>query len=234
LQGNKGRQATLRLDALAPAKPSVPKPIMHERTRLPVSDTAAIRIAKTLALRGLDGLRDISVPHIDPQGLQIRVDAVLDRHDIAKTDRDCLLATLNAFRSLMRQLKLQDCIRSCMLPDASDPGGTALVSTGLWERVLPVTAIPKALADDNDTPLSPLVQALFVLWTYEQRALRCLAHLDRGDHVRLRKELNNRGYESWRPCDWPGWLVMQVECDIMIRDLQVNSTMYVHICGPCM
>uniref|UniRef100_A0A0G4FJ51 ubiquitinyl hydrolase 1 n=1 Tax=Chromera velia CCMP2878 TaxID=1169474 RepID=A0A0G4FJ51_9ALVE len=93
-----------------------------------------------------------------------------------------------------------------------------------------------------DSQLSEAVRrtlkgGLCVAWTLEDRARR-LAHLAeeakseteegdsqvQDDHLgvrrRLEREWLNPGHVNWRPCDWPCFLLLEVENDLLIRPAQ--------------
>lgn len=67
-----------------------------------------------------------------------------------------------------------------------------------------------------------LLGALAVLWTLEQRVLRCVVYAEAGDSQvsALQKELESVPYENWKPREYPEWLVLEIELDMMIRGIQ--------------
>ena len=69
-----------------------------------------------------------------------------------------------------------------------------------------------------------LCGAICVVWTLQQRVERCLLYLDAGDtqSLALTRELENLPYENWSPQEYPSWLVLQIELDMMIRPIQVE------------
>ena len=38
----------------------------------------------------------------------------------------------------------------------------------------------------------------------------------------LQEELGNSGHENWNPLDWPDWLLLEIDSDILIRQEQVD------------
>jgi Protein of unknown function (DUF3638) len=60
-----------------------------------------------------------------------------------------------------------------------------------------------------------------VLWTLVQKCDRCLALLRSRSWAALQLELANPRRFNWRPCDEPGWLLLELEGDFLIRPQQV-------------
>ncbi len=126
---------------------------------------------------------------------------------------------LEACRAREHMAGLWSAICDAVLPGEDAPGDSALASCGL---MLPGVLFPKLAAHCCvGTELQMLVGALAVVWTWEQRVLRCLQHLQQGADVHLRREIENIGYVNWLPCERPEWLLLQVENDFMIRPMQV-------------
>lgn len=61
-----------------------------------------------------------------------------------------------------------------------------------------------------------------VLITRLQRLVRIQNALYHGKHTRLQEELENSGHENWNPLEFPDWLLLEIDSDIMIRHEQVD------------
>jgi hypothetical protein len=61
-----------------------------------------------------------------------------------------------------------------------------------------------------------------VLITKLQRLVRIRNALYQARHTQLREELRNSGHENWNPLEFPDWLLLEIDSDILIREEQVN------------
>lgn len=61
-----------------------------------------------------------------------------------------------------------------------------------------------------------------VLITALQRLIRMKDACLRKDHSRLLAEFRNVGHENWDLCDYPDWLLLEIDSDIMIHNVQVE------------
>ncbi|KEY64737.1 hypothetical protein S7711_05391 [Stachybotrys chartarum IBT 7711] len=67
-----------------------------------------------------------------------------------------------------------------------------------------------------------LLIELGIAMTQAQRHAR-LATLSASQHMgRLREEKANTGHSNWNPREYPDWLLLEIECNIMIRPVQVD------------
>ncbi|KAE8369244.1 hypothetical protein BDV27DRAFT_153320 [Aspergillus caelatus] len=57
--------------------------------------------------------------------------------------------------------------------------------------------------------------------THVQQLLRIYDASLKNDIQRLQDEYNNRGHESWEPSEFPDWLLMEIEANMLIRKVQV-------------
>ncbi|KAH8725994.1 hypothetical protein GQ44DRAFT_771576 [Phaeosphaeriaceae sp. PMI808] len=61
-----------------------------------------------------------------------------------------------------------------------------------------------------------------LITTQLQRLLRIQNTLHHGKRTRLQEELSNDGHENWNPLDYPDWLLLEIDSDIMIRKDQIE------------
>ncbi|KAJ3037549.1 hypothetical protein HDV00_001594 [Rhizophlyctis rosea] len=109
-------------------------------------------------------------------------------------------------------------------PAEGDGLGKALMHAGLWFRPTRVTILPLLLDRNLPDEIRDLIGAAVVLWTCEQRAVRCINYLrsGRGGDVALKKELAYKIHENWSPKSHPDWLFFEFENNIAIRPIQVD------------
>jgi hypothetical protein len=60
-----------------------------------------------------------------------------------------------------------------------------------------------------------------ILITKLQRQMRIHNALYHGKVKNLQEELANTGHENWSPLEWPDWLLLEIDSDILIRQEQV-------------
>jgi hypothetical protein len=61
-----------------------------------------------------------------------------------------------------------------------------------------------------------------VLATTLQRLLRIKHAYLKGDHHKLAEEWRNTGHENWSPLEFPDWLLLEIESDLLIRREQID------------
>jgi hypothetical protein len=104
----------------------------------------------------------------------------------------------------------------------------ALAAADLYPRLVPIKLLPFILdKKKNDSRWAftrNAIGAVAVLWTLEQRLIRCLAYIHAGPsmEVALTRELETMGHESWSPKEKPGWLILELEVGMMIRPIQLK------------
>lgn len=80
---------------------------------------------------------------------------------------------------------------------------------------------------------SNAVKALVVygtVITQLQWLLRIKRAMLRGDALKVAEEWKNFGHENWDPLDYPDWLLLEIDSDIVIRAEQVEVAK--HIISP--
>jgi hypothetical protein len=61
-----------------------------------------------------------------------------------------------------------------------------------------------------------------ILATTLQRLLRIRHAQLKGDHHKLLEEWRNTGHENWSPLEFPDWLLLEIESDLLIRGEQID------------
>jgi hypothetical protein len=61
-----------------------------------------------------------------------------------------------------------------------------------------------------------------ILITKLQRLMRIQNALYHGRVKHLQDELGNSGHENWSPLEWPDWLLLEIDSDILIRQEQID------------
>jgi hypothetical protein len=103
-----------------------------------------------------------------------------------------------------------------------------LVAADLYPRLVPIKLLPFILnqskKDSRWTFTRNAIGAVAVLWTLEQRLIRCLSYIHAGPskEAALTRELETMGHESWSPMEHPGWLILELEVGMMIRPIQLK------------
>ncbi|KAK1139534.1 hypothetical protein N8T08_000674 [Aspergillus melleus] len=95
----------------------------------------------------------------------------------------------------------------------------------LWPGMTPVTML-QHLRSSNRQYFGPgMKKALLdygVSITQFQQLLRICDAIKKSDSQRSRDEYENIGHENWKPEDYPDWLLMEIDGNILIRKKQVD------------
>ena len=87
------------------------------------------------------------------------------------------------------------------------------------------TSADTKISDNQELdPIAEICGAICVVWTLHQRVLRCLHYRrpESNQELALTRELENTPYLTWKPTEYPLWVILQVETDMMIRPVQVT------------
>ncbi|KAE8322528.1 hypothetical protein BDV39DRAFT_209670 [Aspergillus sergii] len=94
----------------------------------------------------------------------------------------------------------------------------------LWPCITPVTVLEQ-LRSTNQYAFGPQMKDALLSYglsiTHVQRLLRIHDAGLKNDIKRLQDEYNNRGHEKWQPSEFPDWLLMEIEANMLIRKVQV-------------
>ncbi|KAH7323576.1 hypothetical protein BKA65DRAFT_511056 [Rhexocercosporidium sp. MPI-PUGE-AT-0058] len=96
---------------------------------------------------------------------------------------------------------------------------------GLWPSTTPTTVLEQLRSSSDHYFGSEMKEALVsygILATTLQRLLRIRHAQLRGDYHKLSQEWRNAGHENWRPLEFPDWLLLEIESDLLIRCEQVD------------
>ncbi|XP_031637089.1 uncharacterized protein LOC116349684 [Contarinia nasturtii] len=97
-----------------------------------------------------------------------------------------------------------------------------LIDAGMFPRAVPSLVLP-AITAKEDNPLKMVVGALAVTIVHEQRQKR-IALYSQQDHLKgaLTREMQNEPHVNWKPCEYPEWVLFEIEQNLMIRRIQVD------------
>ena len=95
----------------------------------------------------------------------------------------------------------------------------------LWPCITPLTLLEQLRSTSNHVfgdHMKEYLTIYAVSITRLQRLLRMKnAHIKR-DFQKLREEQKNSGHGNWRPIDYPDWLLLEIDANILIRNEQVD------------
>ena len=107
----------------------------------------------------------------------------------------------------------------------SDPREPWLTEGRLRPVITPVTLLEK-LRSIACTRISSAVKTLLLAYalqiTHLQKLLRMEDALLRGNSQLFRDEQLNPGHENWQPTQYPDWLLLEIESNILVRKDQVD------------
>jgi hypothetical protein len=99
---------------------------------------------------------------------------------------------------------------------------------GLWPSITPVTLLENLRSTSScefgygiKNALLSYAQSITAL----QRLLRVEDALQKGNMQRLIEEQENLGHSNWKPLDYPDWLLLEIDSNILIRPGQVDVTL---------
>ncbi|OCK76192.1 hypothetical protein K432DRAFT_428888 [Lepidopterella palustris CBS 459.81] len=168
-------------------------------------------------------------------------------NDLRQQYGNDLKKSLTALENVSRQPKLQETppdvnfVRACIekaratLIDQLERIRNALSAKddrfhwlqlgSLWPCTTPVTILEQLRSSSDhqfgDNMREGLV-SFGVLVTTLQRLLRIKHAQLKGDRHKLFEEWQNTGHENWSPLDFPDWLLLEIDSDVLIRREQVD------------
>lgn len=97
-----------------------------------------------------------------------------------------------------------------------------LINAGMYPRLVPSLVFPRILTTTNEDQRT-FIGALAVLTTFHQRESR-VEILKTQPHMEViyRRELETIPHANWKPCDYPEWLLLQIDMNLTIRRIQVE------------
>lgn len=126
-------------------------------------------------------------------------------------------------------IKSQDQLREqfaeiCSFFIANDTRYKWLRAGQLWPCITPVIVLEQ-LISTNQYGFGPQMKDALLSYglsiTHVQRLLRIHDAGLKNDMKRLQDEYKNRGHENWQPNEFPDWLLMEIEANMLIRKVQV-------------
>ncbi|KAI0484077.1 hypothetical protein GGR56DRAFT_8381 [Xylariaceae sp. FL0804] len=96
---------------------------------------------------------------------------------------------------------------------------------GLWPCSTPVEVLQLLRSSSSHEFGEGMMESLVAYGlaiTHQQRLERMLRAWRRGDNRALADELRSPGHTNWSPIKIPDWLLLEIECDILIRPEQVD------------
>ncbi|EQL03900.1 hypothetical protein OCS_00393 [Ophiocordyceps sinensis CO18] len=95
----------------------------------------------------------------------------------------------------------------------------------LWPRVSPVSLLQQLRSKDKAV-FGPGMKELLVFYgtsvTTLQWLLRMRHACRRGDHQKLLEHCSDRGHSNWDPIEFPDWLLLEIESNLLIRREQIE------------
>jgi hypothetical protein len=95
----------------------------------------------------------------------------------------------------------------------------------LWPCNTSMAMLEQLRSSSNHSFGSTVKEAIVlhgVLVTKLQRLVRIRNALCHGKYFRLQEELGNSGHENWNPAEFPDWLLLEIDSDILIRQEQID------------
>ncbi|KAF4631564.1 hypothetical protein G7Y89_g6567 [Cudoniella acicularis] len=95
----------------------------------------------------------------------------------------------------------------------------------LWPCTTPITILEQLRSSSDHqfgTNMRESLVSYGVLVTALQRLLRIRHAQLKGDYHKLLQEWRNTGHENWSPLEFPDWLLLEIESDLLIRCEQID------------
>lgn len=97
------------------------------------------------------------------------------------------------------------------------------IQAGTFPRMVPCLFLPKIMDPQFHYGLKCLIGAFAIALAREQRENRMQAYSQRSDRqAALDRERKNEPYTNWSPCDYPEWLLFEIEQNLTIRRIQIE------------
>ncbi|KAI9683344.1 MAG: hypothetical protein M1829_005414 [Trizodia sp. TS-e1964] len=95
----------------------------------------------------------------------------------------------------------------------------------LWPSITPSSILKQIRSSSSKTfgeNMKETIVSYGVQITALQRLLRLQDALLKGDRHKLLDAWNNPGHENWNPSDFPDWLLLEIDSDLLIRSEQID------------
>ena len=133
---------------------------------------------------------------------------------------DTLMHRATCQSDIFQALKI---IHECLAPKS--PDSTLLELSGLWPRLTIrslLALISSRLMAIVPPPWRHCLLALGESVTTLQRARRLVLAAERNDISTFCVEIENEGHQNWDTKQWPDWLLIEIEGDLLIRPVQAR------------
>ncbi|KAL8934729.1 MAG: hypothetical protein Q9211_005078 [Gyalolechia sp. 1 TL-2023] len=212
---------------MSPTSPGYPPPfhITHD-TRV----TASNQEIRELVLNGLGAKssgKESPIRTRYKDDLLASLDA-FERHreTVLPTELSCSTTQeASAHLDQCERAFLDDFQQLCDTLRPSEPMPHLLMAAGLWPR-LQKHILLEAVATRSRAAISPCwkksILAIGEALTILQRARRLVLAAEKHDALSFFKEAENPGRLGWNVHDWPDWLLMEIENNLLIRDIQAR------------
>ncbi|KAK5019964.1 hypothetical protein LTR16_000001 [Cryomyces antarcticus] len=113
----------------------------------------------------------------------------------------------------------------CMALEQDDPRAKWSKGGGLWPSITPVTLLEQLRSTSTSVfgnHMKEILIAYAVSITTLQRLLRIEDAELKGNKQKLHDEQNNLGHFNWQPLEFPDWLLLEIDANILIRSDQVD------------
>lgn len=150
----------------------------------------------------------------DPSALPNRSSLVVANHSIHSLEQD-IERQFNAIKDAMSRPS-----------DSLSQRQVEWLKRGdLWPSVTRISILEKLRSTSGCSFGSgmkeSIIQAALTI-TELQRRVRLALYLKARDTVRLEEEQSNVGHSNWRPDEYPDWLLLEIESNLLIRKTQVE------------
>lgn len=103
------------------------------------------------------------------------------------------------------------------------PNSQHLINAGIYPRIVPSLVLPKIANRTDSSPLKMVIGAIAMATVREQREKRVLIYSQRPElRAALEREIEHEPHLNWKPCDYPEWLLFEIEQNLMIRRIQIE------------
>ncbi|EAW10826.1 uncharacterized protein ACLA_053000 [Aspergillus clavatus NRRL 1] len=109
----------------------------------------------------------------------------------------------------------------------NDPRHVWLEQCNLWPSMGPIALLQQLRSTiQSRSAFGPGMKMALVSYGQSilelQRLIRIKQALAKKDNTKLQQELETRGHRNWRPYEFPDWLLLELDANIILRDEQVT------------
>lgn len=191
------------------------------RAKVPAKETVELR-------QILSAFAQVSNPLRQQYGLDLMMslDSLEKTNNQTKVSNTAPNITVNA--KCIQDLRKMISIHLSQIHEAlsnNDDRFSWLDLGNLWPCTTSITLLEQ-LRSSSSSKFGDFVKEAIVthgiLITKLQRLMRIHNALYHGKDKNLQEELGNPGHINWSPLEWPDWLLLEIDSDILIRQEQVD------------